>query len=826
MAEVLTVIAILAILAALAIPAVAQLRGRLGMARLDETARQIFLAAQNEMTAMKASGRLEAFAADLNESGTAVSQAPADYPAGDESWKNLYAVSASEASAQTYLLRAGSALRDAAEGGDFLVELDSATGDVYGVFYAQDTIDYSEVQTLCAHSRDRSVRQLELLGYYGGSVGGSGAVGVPKEFYPQASVNNGEELFLTVTCDDLLLLRGTQSSLLLTVTVEDEHGQVWSKRWNGGTDEMFVNGDSVTVSLVLDSLDPAFAFRTVTEGALTPGDTLTITAAMSYAHNGVNISGAAAPVTVNSLFDSRDGEGNLTVSRVRHLDNLRASRYSGPSGKTITQAQTIQFAFQTWTKGVDFHSEWTQSPLTAFAPIEHASLLKNVTYDGNGNALVGFPITGANAVGVFSSVTGGTLRNIRLVDCAVSATGDSVGALAGKVTDTAVENCGVFLTSLDEYGRFLKDMPQRLERYSVTGNGYVGGLIGSADGNSPITDSFAAVHVTSQKAEIVGGLVGAQGRGAITNCYASGAVTGVNFVGGLVGYNGSGGPMNGCYSTAQVTGTNAVGGLVGSTTGRLTDCTVYGQVNTTGPLSGGIAGSASSGVTNCRYLSQAGYNDALSSSAGMPTGYLSLKTTTPNAVDSSRPYKGALVGNAFPFPLLYRTVGESVPMLHYGNWPAEFRLQTSLVYYERYEDQSYGYYARTSLTIEGESSDESGQVNTWVVDTLQDRVCVEDGYALLTTAALDSFTYSRNAGETQTVKVSAVESKITALPLESDVSLRFENDNGSTYSITGARAYRLPYVLQTTGHTSAANSFYDRLTIGDTGGGKTYQFYW
>ena len=32
--------------------------------------------------------------------------------------------------------------------------------------------------------------------------------------------------------------------------------------------------------------------------------------------------------------------------------------------------------------------------------------------------------------------------------------------------------------------------------------------------------------------------------------------------------------------------------------------------------------------------------------------------------------------------------------------------------------------------------------------------------------------------------------------------------------------------LQTTGHTSAANSFYDRLTIGETGDGKTYQFYY
>ena len=60
--ETLVATAIMAILACLVIPAVITIQRNLYMAKLDDYARQIFMAAQNEMSSMKDSGRLDAFA--------------------------------------------------------------------------------------------------------------------------------------------------------------------------------------------------------------------------------------------------------------------------------------------------------------------------------------------------------------------------------------------------------------------------------------------------------------------------------------------------------------------------------------------------------------------------------------------------------------------------------------------------------------------------------------------------------------------------------------------------------------------------------------------
>ena len=58
--ELLTVVAILAVLAAVALPGVIKLRNGLKMMELDECARQLFLAAQNTLTARRADGTLSA----------------------------------------------------------------------------------------------------------------------------------------------------------------------------------------------------------------------------------------------------------------------------------------------------------------------------------------------------------------------------------------------------------------------------------------------------------------------------------------------------------------------------------------------------------------------------------------------------------------------------------------------------------------------------------------------------------------------------------------------------------------------------------------------
>jgi len=93
---------------------------------------------------------------------------------------------------------------------------------------------------------------------------------------------------------------------------------------------------------------------------------------------------------------------------------------------------------------------------------------------------------------------------------------------------------------------------------SVNGFNNVGGLVGyNHDGT--ISNSYLQGSVNGSN--YVGGLVGFNMNGTITNAYAKASATGNNEIGGLVGHNN--GTVSNSYSTGSVTGTNDVGGLVG-----------------------------------------------------------------------------------------------------------------------------------------------------------------------------------------------------------------------------------------------------------------------
>jgi len=99
---------------------------------------------------------------------------------------------------------------------------------------------------------------------------------------------------------------------------------------------------------------------------------------------------------------------------------------------------------------------------------------------------------------------------------------------------------------------------------SVTGNGDVGGLVGE---NGNISNSYSTVNVIGYYD--VGGLVGGLWEDTVSNCYSTGNVTGYEYVGGLVGYI-IRSTVSNSYSTGSVTGNTSVGGLVGVHYGTVT----------------------------------------------------------------------------------------------------------------------------------------------------------------------------------------------------------------------------------------------------------------
>ena len=843
-------IAMLAILAGLLIPVSASMYRRFRLTEMDDFARQICVAAQNELTAMKATGRLEAFAKQTDRHLT---QQPQDYPKTDnDGWKDLYTVYSADQAAEDFLLRAGDSLSQATEhGGYFLLELNPLTGDVYSAFYSEQPFTYEQISAWADRSRETRLGEKDLIGYYSAASADYGAVGVPEKFCPTIELIDGEELYVKIDCGGLMALRRTQRNLTVTLTVKGASGGEVPFTYRGGTD-FFVERDSITLYKVLDSLDEDNAFAAVFKNSgIKAGDDITVQAAITYddPNQGLNITGETGLAQGNSLFGavvtSDDGSGQIQVSRVRHLNNLRDSILTGDAAdaakacRKVVQTAPISFLFRDWKDG-DWcpASKWTGNPMGEFRPIQNQALFGakeseapavRACYDGQNNVLKGF-VFGINdrRSALFGTASHTDFQNIRLADC--QANGMYAAMLGGYLSQCSIENCGAYLTTQDENGSYYNDMDDRRARYMVQSNdliGWAGGLAAYAD-RTTITASFGAVDVTCSSTNgCAGGLAGYLNNCQLEACYASGNISAPNRsngAGGLVGtisndyQDAMKSSVKRCYATGSVTAGQNAGGLLGRAAGTVSGCVSYGKVTTGAETedtstSGGFIGNSNGAlwISDCCYLSQAKYNATYHAPNGVTaSGYSALKETA--HVGESHPYSVGLRGLGIPFPLC-QYQGNRID--HYGDWPEAYQLQTSLVYYEKYADGSYGYYARTSLTSGGQSAG-----SNWIADTLKDRPCVEDGYALMTVYELSRFSYTLDVGDRSealkkgdiaiTTDPAACTRKQAAL-LRQGEAVDFVSD-GQTVEIQNAKLYRLPFDLQIN-KREAAYTFWETLTV-------------
>ena len=849
--EMLASIAMLAILAGLLIPVSASMYRRFRLTEMDDFARQICVAAQNELTAMKASGRLEVFARQVDRR---LAQQPQDYPEGDtDGWKDLFAVYSTDQAAEDFLLRAGDSLSQATEhGGYFLLELNPLTGDVYSAFYSEQPFTYEQISAWADRSRETRLGEKDLIGYYSAASADYGAVGVPEKFCPTIELIDGEELYVKIDCGGLMALRRTQRNLTVTLTVKGASGGEVPFTYRGGTD-FFVERDSITLYKVLDSLDEDNAFAAVFKNSgIKAGDDIIVQAAITYddPNQGLNITGETGLAQGNTLFGAvvtrDDGSGQIQVSRVRHLNNLQDSILTGDAAdaakacRKVVQTAPISFLFQDWKDG-DWcpASKWTGNPMGEFRPIQNQALFgaeeseapaMRACYDGQNNVLKGF-VFGVNDHGrsaLFGTASHTDFQNIRLADC--QANGMYAAMLGAYLSQCSIENCGAYLNTQDENGSYYNDMDARRAKYMVQSNyliGQAGGLAAYAD-RTTITASFGAVDVTcSSKNGYAGGLAGYLNNCHLEACYASGNISAPNRsngAGGLVGtisndyQDAMKSSVKRCYATGHVTADQNAGGLLGRAAGTVSGCVSYGKVTTGAETedtstSGGFIGNSNGAlrISDCCYLSQAKYNATYHAPNGVTaSGYSALKETA--HVGESHPYAVGLRGLGIPFPLC-QYQGNRID--HYGDWPEAYQLQTSLVYYEKYADGSYGYYARTSLTSGGQSAG-----SNWIADTLKDRPCVEDGYALMTVYELSRFSYTLDVGDRSealkkgdvaiTTDPAACTQKQAAL-LRQGEAVDFVSD-GQTVEIQNAKLYRLPFDLQIN-KREAAYTFWETLTV-------------
>jgi uncharacterized repeat protein (TIGR02543 family) len=123
--------------------------------------------------------------------------------------------------------------------------------------------------------------------------------------------------------------------------------------------------------------------------------------------------------------------------------------------------------------------------------------------------------------------------------------------------------------------------------FIVTGDISVGGLVGEQSGGS-VSNCYCSGIVTGTLQQ-VGGLVGGNFGGTVNNCHSCGNISGLGAVGGLVGAVVDGIVTN-SYSNCRVTGGGEVGGLVGDITINTVGSTVSNSYSTGSVMGEGVVG--------------------------------------------------------------------------------------------------------------------------------------------------------------------------------------------------------------------------------------------
>ncbi len=135
---------------------------------------------------------------------------------------------------------------------------------------------------------------------------------------------------------------------------------------------------------------------------------------------------------------------------------------------------------------------------------------------------------------------------------------------------------------------------------NVVGKDQLGGLIGISQAGAIV--GCCAKGSVEGTGDRIGGLIG-KNNGAMAHCYATGNVSGRNLIGGLVGADKEGCPFSNCYASGVVRGSGIyIGGLLGQCLGSVVNCYASGSVSGNqylGGIVGAIFGTLKNSVSAC-----------------------------------------------------------------------------------------------------------------------------------------------------------------------------------------------------------------------------------
>lgn len=715
--ETLVAAGILAILIAVSAVGLARARAMLKITEMDNAARSIYMAAENQAVLLKNGKRLGSLVKKTGTGDNAIqaTAAVAGVAEGEEAAApvELYYIQGSDP-AMERLLPAGS-IDPALWDGDFYVFYEPVSGCVTDVFFCETAIggmDQAFYNTWTTATREE--RTKPMLGYYGGGQAEGEETGPASAPYIDVEIDNGERLTVKVTywlpqsvgSGDYILDVSLDYPGMSLLDLMD-HGDHTRLTQTGPVASG--SGNTYTKTWVLDELGNR-KFAGLYSDAIAPGDSFTVTGTLTPA--GDKFDEVTDSDTDNSLFSERSTGDTANIACLRHLQNLDQG-YSKVAGKTKAVQESVILC----------HSSNETYQGYNFTPITNGEL---TSYDGRQLEIRELYVSGAGKdSGLFSYAGGTTFTGVRLVNATVNANDNNkmlaAGALAGVADNATIKDCRVYWEpdqgEADLRGLLGSDQAGAGGyRYMITGSD-AGGLVGRMAGASTIENSFAAT-----------------------------TVKGTNVTGGLVGQNTGTLAIGGCYADCYLAG-KAAAGLVGDQTGDVTLTNSYAAgfiAQDTETAAGLCLGNGKTHTENCYSVmsytkedgtfypltQHVGDNQDVYTTTFYRGEYKGFEQWGKSYGEMTDPGFAGKMGDAFgwkgagsshPYNLResQNLVVYSFPGLkdlpHYGDWNAEFK-EPSLVYYEKYSDGSYGFSGGNARYLIGELEN--------------DKTIVSDGYAV------------------------------------------------------------------------------------------------
>ena len=752
LAEVLIVVAIVVVLMGVGFIALISHMRNMHQLEMDGHAKEIFVAAQNHLSMAKSQEYLGLKeTADGHEFGI-VSTASFTTGSGEEATttsdagKGIYYLLVDEASdldsgILAQMLPFASMEEAARTGGSYIIRYQKDPGVILDVFYSEKgdkryahTLtagDYDELMKPEYHGEDAAQRKNRreygttkaVIGWYGGGV--EGVPAGEKLKTPGLEVINGDKLEVKVTdyngtSNDgnelVLVIKSGTASLKIQLIGTGADSDANKGRVTPPT------GNSGTYAVVLDDVtkDGQHFANLMSTAA---GSNIEIVA-IAYNNKLITNIAESPKLVTNSLFASMNGS-TVEIASIRHLLNLDSAISNLSASVTVAKQisdlvwddgngdATDNGCFLDNTGGAEtqihpYRNSVSPSAEGSYLPVSAPSGLEYQGQDGT-NHIIGITVTeGTGNAGLFSSLNGGKVSNLELVDFDISASGN-VGALVGSASGTEITSVLVHNSKIGG-AEGTTDTAGADKEYQIVSTGAAaGGLIGEASGSVTVTTCAAAVYVDANgDAGGLIGLVADTGRLAVESSYSGGHTekakyetltptvgtkTVVNVqsatgnAGGLIGHASGTLTVNHSYSTASASskgGSVGIGGLVGKTdnAATITNCYAVGLVtapaDSIASISPFVVGSLSSTSTGNYYLTSVSPMANVTPGAGV-TAVSSGDTSSSlilleGARSDAIPYDATLTMNykgKFFFPTVVQlggTPAAGITNIHYGDW--------------------------------------------------------------------------------------------------------------------------------------------------------------